>query len=301
MGPTAAGKTALAEAIFQCMPVEIVSVDSALVYRGMDIGTAKPSARELRDMPHHLIDIKDPMESFSVGEFCQQATVLAKDILAKGKVPLFVGGTMLYFNALVHGVSVLPPSSEEMRSEIEAEAQKVGWGMMHQQLQAFDPEAFARINPNDTQRIQRAIEVYRLTGKSISELQSQVVNQFPCSPITVIIEARDRAVLHARIQQRLENMFAAGFIKEVEGLYHRGDLTANMPSMRSVGYRQAWQYLAGEMEYSELFDKVLFATRQLAKRQITWLRRWQNAKRFYIEDEGVKTHVINYINAELAS
>jgi len=299
MGPTASGKTSLVKKLYQALPVELISVDSALVYRGMDIGTAKPSPQELQECPHRLIDIKDPSESFSVGEFCNYASSYVDEILGGGKIPLFVGGTMMYFNALLNGVSSLPPASQSLRRVIESEAADKGWGVLHNQLQAIDPSAFTRINPNDTQRIQRAHEVFRLTGRTLSDLQSQPVKVLPCDALTIILEAKNRLILHQRIEQRLKHMFDNGFVDEVQKLVQRGDLNSSMPSIRSVGYRQVWEYLSGQSGSDGYFDKALFATRQLAKRQLTWLRRWQDAKRFYIDDADVYEDVLAYIRQEI--
>ncbi len=273
MGPTAGGKSDLAIELTRRLPVEIVSVDSALVYRGMDIGTAKPSAELRRIIPHHLIDIRDPATNYSAGEFVSDAAAAMRDIWNRGRHPLFVGGTMLYFNALSAGIAALPERDANIRAEIDARAATFGWSALHAELARVDPEAAARIHGNDAQRIQRALEVYRVTGEPISRLQKVrtslladvEVAEFAVAPV-------DRAVLHARIDARLRGMLAAGFVAEVARLRERKDLDAEHPSMRAVGYRQVWRYLAGQCSLNDAIDLAIVATRQLAKRQYTWLR-----------------------------
>ncbi len=301
MGPTASGKTALATALLQHFSVDLLSVDSALVYRGMDIGTAKPSPAELAVCPHQMIDICDPAESFSAGDFCQYAMRHISTSFQCQRVPLLVGGTMLYFKSLLDGMNQLPGSNPVLRAEIESEAKAVGWAALHDRLQAFDPESHARIHPNDPQRISRAIEVYRSTGQSLTALQQTEQTRFPFRSINIILEPRDRAVLHQRIEQRLDQMFAAGFVDEVRRLYQRSDLHEDLPAIRCVGYRQVWQYLAGKIDYKTCREQALYATRQLAKRQLTWLRRWPpEGERFWIEDiaEDPKP-VIQYLQRSL--
>ena len=273
MGPTASGKTGVAVELVQRMPVEIISVDSALVYRGMDIGTAKPDAETLRAAPHRLIDIRDPSEVYSAAEFREDALREMATISARGNTPLLVGGTMLYFSALQRGLSDLPTADSRVRARLEAEAQKNGWQAMHARLQQVDPQAAARIHPNDPQRIQRALEVYELSGSSLSELcsagrQSPPAYQF----LKIVLAPQQRKVLHERIRQRFNAMLAQGFLDEVRRLRTRPDLSSELPSMRAVGYRQAWQYLSGEIPEDEWVERAVIATRQYAKRQLTWLR-----------------------------
>jgi tRNA dimethylallyltransferase len=299
MGPTASGKSAAAMKIASQFPVEIISVDSALVYQGMNIGTAKPTKQELSRVPHHLIDIVDPAKPFSAGEFCQLAKQLIEEIIKRKKVPLLVGGTMLYFHALINGSAALPEASEDMRALIENEAGEKGWGAIHQQLKVFDPEAYKRINPNDSQRIQRAVEVYRLTGTSITDLQKHTTAALPYQVVSAMIQPRERKNLHSRIEKRLHSMFEAGFVDEVKSLYARGDLHLDLPSMRSVGYRQVWSFLDGDMHEDELFDKVLFATRQLAKRQLTWLRRRPCMRNFYMEDLDGDDQIVEWLKEQV--
>ncbi|MEA3393241.1 MAG: tRNA (adenosine(37)-N6)-dimethylallyltransferase MiaA [Pseudomonadota bacterium] len=275
-GPTASGKTAAALAIAREMPVEIISVDSALVYRGMDIGTAKPSAQELAAVPHHLIDIRDPLQAYSAAEFVRDATQLIHEIHARGKLPLLVGGTMLYFKALFDGLDDMPKADAQVRAALEAEAQAKGWPALHAGLAQVDPVTAARLAPGDSQRIQRALEVFRVSGRPLSSFHTTktIAAGADAARATTLIslEPSDRAWLHARIAQRFDAMLAAGFLDEVKALRARGDLHPDLPSMRCVGYRQAWEALDGLFPMSELRDRGIFATRQLAKRQITWLR-----------------------------
>jgi len=275
-GPTASGKTAAALAIAREMAVEIISVDSALVYRGMDIGTAKPSAQELAAVPHHLIDIRDPLQAYSAAEFVRDATQLIHEIHARGKLPLLVGGTMLYFKALFDGLDDMPKADAQVRAALEAEAQAKGWPALHAELAQVDPVTAARLAPGDSQRIQRALEVFRVSGRPISSFHATktIAAGADAARATTLIslEPSDRAWLHARIAQRFDAMLAAGFLDEVKTLRARGDLHPDLPSMRCVGYRQAWEALDGLFPMSELRDRGIFATRQLAKRQITWLR-----------------------------
>jgi tRNA dimethylallyltransferase len=273
MGPTASGKTALACTLAERFPIELVSVDSALVYRGLDIGSAKPDAATLARHPHALIDIRDPAEPYSAADFRADALAAMRVITARGHVPLLVGGTGLYFRALQQGLSALPEAHAELRAQISAEAAEIGWPQLHARLTGQDPVAATRIGPNDAQRIQRALEVIALTGRPLSELQgSQIREPFPWRVLKLALLPADRAPLHARIAERFDAMLAAGFLDEVRALKARGDLHADLPAIRAVGYRQAWQYLEGEFDAAELRDRGIFATRQLAKRQITWLR-----------------------------
>lgn len=271
-GPTASGKTAAALAIARARPIEIVSVDSALVYRGMDIGTAKPSLAERTEAPHHLIDIRDPREPYSAAAFVQDATRLIADIRARGRLPLLVGGTMLYFKALAEGIDAMPAADPEVRRQLEAEAAALGWPAMHARLAQVDAATAARLAPNDSQRIQRALEVWLTSGRSMSSFHAaHSAGGLP--PIALFsLEPTERAWLHQRIAERFDTMLAAGFLDEVKALRARGDLSPDLPSMRSVGYRQAWEALDGTWPMAELRERGIAATRQLAKRQITWLR-----------------------------
>ncbi len=276
MGPTAAGKTDLAIALREHINADIISVDSALIYRGMDIGTAKPSAEELRRAPHRLIDICDPAESYSAADFVRDAKSAIAEIVAAGGIPLLVGGTMLYFKALLEGLSPMPPSNPEIRAAIEAEAAKRGWPAMHDELADVDPISAARLHPNHSQRISRALEVFRMSGTPMSVWQSGgsggVIDSYRW--IQIAVAPQERTVLHQRIASRFDKMIELGFIEEVASLRQRGDLHEDMPSMRAVGYRQAWQYLSGEYDLAEMRERSIAATRQLAKRQLTWLRGW---------------------------
>lgn len=272
MGPTAAGKTDLALELAKRHPLEIISVDSALVYRGMDIGTAKPSAEILKQFPHHLVDILEPTETYSAGRFRDDALSLMADITSRGKVPLLVGGTMLYFNALQKGMSKLPSADPAVRAKLDAEAAEFGLAYLHQRLAEVDPVAAARIHVNDPQRLQRALEVYEITGKSLTDLTAAQRETLPYKVSKIIVASFDRAVLHQRIAKRYREMVDNGFLTEVQKLYQRGDCHPGLPSIRAVGYRQAWAYLKGELDMETFVDKAIVATRQMAKRQITWLR-----------------------------
>lgn len=273
MGPTASGKTALACALADRFPVDLVSVDSALVYRGLDIGSAKPDVATLARYPHALIDIRDPSQPYSAADFRTDACAAMAAISARGRIPLLVGGTGLYFRALQQGLSALPEADSSVRARLGVEAAEQGWPSLHARLAAVDPVAAARIGPNDAQRIQRALEVFELTGRPLSELQgAQSREPFPWRVLKLALLPADRAPLHARIAERFDAMLAAGFLDEVRALRARGDLHADLPAIRAVGYRQAWQHLEGVFDATELRDRGIFATRQLAKRQITWLR-----------------------------
>ncbi|MCM5680244.1 tRNA (adenosine(37)-N6)-dimethylallyltransferase MiaA [Schlegelella sp. S2-27] len=274
-GPTASGKTAAALAVAQALPIEIVSVDSALVYRGMDIGTAKPGADELAAVPHHLIDIIEPNQTYSAAQFVADAKRLVDEIRARGRLPLLVGGTMLYFKALFDGIDALPAADAAVRAEIDAEAARMGWPALHAQLARLDPATAARLSPNDAQRIQRALEVHRVCGRPLSAFHTDrfsAPSSIGAAAPLISLEPHDRAWLHRRIAQRFEQMLAEGFIGEVRRLRARADLTAAMPSMRCVGYRQAWEMLDGLFPPEHLAERGVAATRQLAKRQLTWLR-----------------------------
>ena len=275
-GPTACGKSDLALEIARRLPVEIVSVDSAQVYRDMDIGTAKPSNDVQFEIPHHLIDIRDPSEPYSAADFRQDAIAAVQDIQARGKIPLLVGGTMLYLKALKDGMATLPPANEEIRARITDLAAQKGWGVVHEKLQDVDPEAAMRINPNDPQRLQRALEVYEITGKSLTAHHRKATSPCPFELLEIAIMPPDRALLHQRIEARFDVMLESGFLREVKMLRDRGDLHENLPSIKAVGYRQIWSHLQGNIDYSTMREMAIVATRQLAKRQFTWLRSWKD-------------------------
>ncbi|HEX4045133.1 MAG TPA: tRNA (adenosine(37)-N6)-dimethylallyltransferase MiaA [Gammaproteobacteria bacterium] len=297
MGPTASGKTPLAIELVQRFPCEIISVDSAMVYRGMDIGTAKPNAEVLSLAPHRLISIVDPAEPYSAGQFYQDALREIAAIHANGKIPLLVGGTMLYFRVLQRGLAPLPLANPTIRAQLQDRAEKTSWAGLHAELAEIDPVTAARLQPNDSQRIQRALEVYLLTGKPISAWHTQ--NRPLLSPYTaynLALAPTERAVLHARIAQRFEHMLAQGFIEEVQQLYQRHDLTATLPALRAVGYRQAWAYLSGQMDYAAFCDQTLAATRQLAKRQLTWLRTWPAVTWFDSDAADLVAQVSEWVN-----
>lgn len=274
MGPTASGKSALAMELVRHLPCDIISVDSALVYRGMDIGTAKPTPEELASAPHRLIDIIDPLESYSAADFRRDALREMADIVAAGRIPLLVGGTMLYYKALLEGLSPLPEANAEVRAQIELEAATLGWSALHAELCRIDPVAGARIHPNDPQRLSRALEVFRLTGKNLTELTQLQGEPLPYRTLQFAIAPSDRAWLRERIAVRFDTMLAQGFESEVTRLLQRGDLNPSLPSIRCVGYRQMWDYLTGALSYDEMRYRGIVATCQLAKRQMTWLRGW---------------------------
>ncbi|MCC7248986.1 MAG: tRNA (adenosine(37)-N6)-dimethylallyltransferase MiaA [Lysobacter sp.] len=280
MGPTASGKTAFALECAQRFGGEIVSVDSALVYRGLNIGAAKPNDEERAAAPHHLIDVREPWQPYSAADFAHDARVAVDDILARGRLPILAGGTGLYFRALLHGLSPMPPADPAVRARLEAEAGERGWHAMHAELARIDPEAAARIHATDPQRIQRALEVYRISGRPISVWRRETANdaaRFPCRVLKLALAPDDRAVLHARIEARFDAMLDAGFLDEVRALRALPELRAHpapldLPALRAVGYRQAWEHLDGLADAREFRDRAIFATRQLAKRQLTWLR-----------------------------
>lgn len=275
MGPTASGKTALAIELVKHFPCEIISVDSALIYKGMDIGTAKPDAKTLAQAPHRLIDLIDPKDSYSAMQFRHDALREMVEISARGKVPLLVGGTMMYFKFLRDGAADLPESTAVMRAQIAQEAQELGWPAMHEKLRQVDPEAAARLEPMDSQRVGRALEVFRLSGKPLSAFWAEQNHEpLPYRVVNLAVCPAERSVLHERIALRFAQMLEQGFVEEVRTLYARGDLHPDMPSIRCVGYRQVWDYLAGKYDYAEMTERGIIATRQLAKRQITWLRSW---------------------------
>lgn len=272
-GPTASGKSAAGLLLAQALDAEIVSVDSALVYRGMDIGTAKPTPEERARVAHHLIDIRDPARAYSAAEFAADALQAASGIRARGRRVLLVGGTMLYFKALTEGLAAMPPADPDVRAELEARAAREGWPALHAQLATVDPATAARLAPNDAQRVQRALEVFRVSGRPLSQWHASASSTPALKPdLFLSLEPQDRAWLHARIEQRFDAMLAAGFLDEVRRLHARGDLHRELPSMRSVGYRQAWEALAGEWPLGSVRERGIAATRQLAKRQLTWLR-----------------------------
>lgn len=272
-GPTAAGKSAICAGLAHDLPIEIINVDSATIYRGMDIGTAKPDAAERQRVPHHLLDIRDPAESYSVAQFCDDARRLIGEIRDRGHTPLLAGGTMMYFNALRKGLDDLPSADETIRREIEQKAQALGWAQMHEELAKVDPEAARRLAPGDSQRIGRALEVYAITGQPISSLWGQAQASEPIPNLRLIsLEPSDRSILHQRIEQRFDAMLTKGLVNEVHALFKRGDLDPSMPSIRCVGYRQIWDMFSRGESLEIAREKAIAASRQLAKRQITWLR-----------------------------
>lgn len=272
MGPTASGKTDLAVRLCKRFPCDIISVDSALVYRGMDIGTAKPDAETLRRAPHQLIDIRDPEESYSAGDFVRDANAAIRCSVQRGRIPLLAGGTMMYFRALTRGLADLPPADKDVRAAIDRDAEQRGWPALHEDLAKVDAKTAARLKPNDSQRIQRALEVFRVSGKAISDYQSETSASSDTQFIKVALQVEPRSELHGRIEQRLDQMIADGFEEEVIGLRSREGLHRDSPAMRAVGYRQFWACLDGDYSRSEARDRTLYATRQLAKRQLTWIR-----------------------------
>ncbi|MDR3393467.1 MAG: tRNA (adenosine(37)-N6)-dimethylallyltransferase MiaA [Parasulfuritortus sp.] len=302
MGPTACGKTDLAVALAARFPLEVISVDSALVYRDMDIGTAKPDAAALAACPHHLVDVVDPTERYSADRFRGDALALMADIVARGRVPLLVGGTMLYFKVLKEGLAAMPKADQELRVELEQQADKGGWPLLHAELARLDPVSAARIKPNDAQRIQRALEVCRLSGRPMSDLFSDSESApLPYRLIEIALLPSDRAKLHERINVRFRAMLAAGFVNEVRDLRARYPLDPDLPAMRCVGYRQAWRFLDGEIDEAELYETGAAATRQLAKRQMTWLRSWQGAEVFDCLQAGLIDQASAWLAEKLVS
>lgn len=299
MGPTASGKTGLALQLARRLPCEIISVDSALVYRGMDIGTAKPDKATLAEFPHFLVDIIDPTESYSAARFCEDALGLMAEITARGHIPLLVGGTMLYFKALREGLDELPQAAPALRAEMEARAAKEGWPALHAELARLDPATADRLEAADAQRIQRALEVCLVTGRPMSEVLGRRRENFPYRAIALALAPSERAELHRRIALRFDAMLAQGFIEEVAELRRRYPLNAALPSMRCVGYRQAWQYLEGEMDFAAMREKGIAATRQLAKRQLTWLRSMPEVRNFDALSPEMETDVLAYVESEL--
>lgn len=299
MGPTASGKTALACELFDSLPCELISVDSALVYKDLNIGSAKPSPQEQAQYPHHLIDIRDPSEPYSAMDFRSDALKLMKEITERGKIPILVGGTMLYFKFLLEGAANLPVADDKIRGQIESDAQEKGWPYVHEQLAKVDPESAQRLNPNDPQRIQRALEVYLITGKTLSQhWREQEQEPFPYRVVQFAICPQDRKVLHQRIELRFKQMLEQGFIEEVKALQARGDLHEDLPAIRAVGYRQVWDYLHGKLSYDEMVFKGVVATRQLAKRQITWLRSWSNLHWLDSQAENLAQSALKIVESE---
>lgn len=299
MGPTASGKSTLAVQLALALNGEIISVDSALVYRGMDIGTAKPTLEERGGIPHHLIDILDPTEAFSTGQFRTQALALMAEITQRGRIPILVGGTMLYFNALHTGLAVLPEADPVIRAKLDEDLKTLGKEALHQRLASIDPESAARIHPNDPQRIQRALEVYEISGKPLTAYFADVQQAIPYRIIKLIVAPNDRKILHELIAKRFMHMLEHGFIEEVETLINRGDLSEKMPSIRAVGYRQVWSYLHGEYDKTTMVEKGIAATRQLAKRQFTWLRREIDAISLQTDQADLLETALTHITASL--
>ena len=301
MGPTASGKTALAVELAQRYPFQIISVDSAQVYRDMNIGTGKPTQEILDIAPHRLIDIADPADAYSASEFRGDAIAEIKDVLAQGDTPLLVGGTMLYFRVLRDGLADMPHADSGIRAEIEELAEREGWEAVHQQLARVDPASAARIHPNDPQRLQRALEVFRVSGKTMtamhSEGQTDLKLEQPFNLHFFAIQPEDRSVLHRQIEQRFKQMLRDGLLAEVEMLHSRKDLNPLLPSIKSVGYRQVWQYIEGELDYDGMIEKSIIATRQLAKRQLTWLRSWKNLQSLSDSSAQSTDSVLKYVHS----
>lgn len=300
MGPTASGKTALAFEFFDRLNCELISVDSALVYKGMDIGTAKPTAEEQTKYPHHLIDIRDPAEPYSAADFREDALKLMADITARGKIPVLVGGTMMYFKFLLEGAANLPVADEKIREHIEQLVEEHGKQHIHKLLAEVDPESAQRLNPNDPQRVQRAYEVYLISGKTMTEhWAEQQAQALPYNVVQFCIMPEERKTLHERIELRFNQMLEHGFLDEVRELFRREDLHKDLPSIRAVGYRQVWEYLEGEVDYDEMVFKGVVATRQLAKRQVTWLRSWENLHTLDSLDENVVEKALAIVKQKL--
>ncbi|MEO8401942.1 MAG: tRNA (adenosine(37)-N6)-dimethylallyltransferase MiaA [Gammaproteobacteria bacterium] len=300
MGPTASGKTQLAVNLVQQLPCEIISVDSQMVYRDMDIGTAKPDPAILKIAPHRLINIRDPKDAYSAAQFRDDAIVQIKDIFNAQKIPLLVGGTMLYFRALQQGLSDMPSADVEVREKISATAAEVGWAVMHERLAVIDPVAAKRIHPHDSQRIQRALEVYEITGKNLSTWQQasgEALTDYQV--INIAIAPHNRAILHDRIAARFKQMLEDGLVDEARRLFLRGDLDVSLPAIRSVGYRQVWEFLLGQLSYEEMQERGIIATRQLAKRQLTWLRSWPDVVWFDSEAVDLDQQVLEYLRRVL--
>jgi tRNA dimethylallyltransferase len=300
MGPTASGKTAVALELARVLPCEIVSVDSALVYKDMDIGTAKPDRAEREAVPHHLIDVIEPHETYSAARFRDDALAAMRETTERGNIPLLVGGTMLYFKALLEGLNELPAADPMVRLVIDTMAREQGWPAVHAKLKELDPATAARLEPTDAQRVQRALEIYYITGKTMAELtQKPRYVYFPYTAVKLALVPADRAALHARIEQRFEDMLTKGLVREVDSLRERYGLEATMPSMRAVGYRQAWQHLEGDLDLDELRSHGVAATRQLAKRQLTWLRSMEGVTLFDCLADDLSARVLEYVRREL--
>lgn len=310
MGPTACGKTSLAVQLLKHGPFDIVNVDSAQIYRGMDIGTGKLDKEALRAAPHRLLDIRDPAEAYSAAEFRQDALAEISDIHERQRIPLLVGGTMLYFKTLRDGIAAMPPANTEIREEIAAVAAAKGWSEVHRLLAAVDPDSAGRIHPNDPQRLQRALEVYRITGQSMTKLHQRSKEKLPATGEAssrdastslklhfIAIQPGDRGLLHKAIADRFQQMLVQGFVGEVESLRDREDLHSGLPSMKSVGYRQVWSHLEGELSFDEMVEKGIIATRQLAKRQLTWLRSWDNLKSLSDSSSESKEQVLKFVDS----
>ncbi|MDA0795029.1 MAG: tRNA (adenosine(37)-N6)-dimethylallyltransferase MiaA [Proteobacteria bacterium] len=302
MGPTASGKTDIAMGLREHLPVDIISVDSAQVYRQMNIGSAKPDPETLKQHPHRLIDIRDPVEAYSAGDFLKDAKTQMDEITAAGRIPLLVGGTMLYFKVLLEGLAELPPGNQVIRDELQGRAEKSGWPSLHEELKRIDPKVAARLHPNHSQRIQRALEVYLITGSPLSELQSLskgkgIQDEYQLTQLALV--SNNRSLLHERIAKRFHLMMERGFESEVKALYQRGDLAATSTAMRSAGYRQLWDYCDGLLSIEEAVERGIIASRQLAKRQITWLRNWPNAREILVDNGESYHNCINICNQSL--
>lgn len=301
LGPTAAGKTGLACELATRFPLELISVDSAMVYRGMDIGTAKPTPQELVLNPHHLINILDPPDSFSAADFCQRVQELCELIWAKGKIPFLVGGTMMYFNALQQGLSSLPPAQPAIREQLNEQAQAIGWEAMHRLLAQIDPDSARKFHYNDTQRIQRALEIFQTSGRTLSSFLKEKNAHEALDCVNLLLMPVQRQWLHQRIAERFDIMLHQGFLEEVQALLDNWQLSALCPSMRCVGYRQAIPYLQGETRYEDFYNQSLAATRQLAKRQLTWLRSWPQGAMFACDEDGVLKKIATYITQVISN
>lgn len=302
MGPTASGKTRIALELARHYPVELISVDSALVYRGLNIGSGKPDAETLREIPHHLVDIRDPADPYSAADFRHDALAAIRDICDRGRIPLLVGGTMLYFKVLRDGLADMPEADEEVRQAILEEAAKKGWPALHARLAEIDPQSAQRIRPTDSQRLQRALEVYEVSGRTMTQFHEKQLHEaarqdspLPVKLLFTAIYPEARATLHKRIELRLRQMLQEGFVEEVKVLYQRGDLNPALPAIRSVGYRQVWSYLAGEYDEDTMFNRALAATRQLAKRQLTWLRSWPDLHVLDSEDPVLLENFLKFL------
>lgn len=288
MGPTATGKTEIAVSLSRQNPIDVISVDSAMVYRGMDIGTAKPSKVLLKEVPHRLIDICEPDETYSAAKFRLDALLAINEIHSQNRIPLLVGGTGLYFRALETGISDLPDADAEVRQQLESEAEQIGWQAMHRRLAEIDPASAERIHSNDPQRIQRALEIYEISGRSMTDhYEDETTNPFPFEVIKIILNPDDRSILHERIKHRFLNMLDEGLVEEVRTFHKNKRFIGSLPSMRMVGYRQVWNYLDGETDYEDMIEKGIIATRQLAKRQMTWLRKEKNGVWFDCDESGL--------------